>query len=267
MRWAAGIRAGFLLLGLALGGGCATTDRGFWGQGIDWPDGHRLGQSALKAISHPQTWVPLAGAAVIGVGGWDDDISDWAVRETPLFGSNAEDVSDGLRTVNTAAWLASAFLTPSDGIGNRTKGLLVQGSAVVVENYSVNGLKSLIGRERPNGENEKSMPSGHTSRASVGAALAATNLEYMDMPAWARSTLQVGLYGTAAATGWARVEAEKHYPTDVLVGYAVGQFIGRFFQEAFFNDAGGASVHFAPAPGGGAVTLFMPLGRREMADE
>ena len=256
-----------LFAALFLSAGCATTERGFWGQGIDWPDGHRLGRSALNAVRHPQTWVPLAGAAVIGVGGWDHDISDWAVEETPLFGSNAADVSDGLRTFNAGAWLVSAFLTPSDSIGSRAKGLLVQGTAVTLEHYSVRGLKSLTGRERPDGTNAESMPSGHTSRASIGAALAATNLEYMAMPDWARTTLQIGLHGTAAATGWARVEAEKHYPTDVLVGYAVGQFIGRFFHEAFFNDGAGSSVHFSPAPGGGAVTLFMPLGRRENTAE
>jgi hypothetical protein len=249
-----------LLLIHMLAGGCAATnERGFWGKGVDWPDGRRLGQSALAAVRHPQVWAPLAGAAVIGVGGWDDDISDWAVKETPLFGNNAADVSDNLRTFNAGAWLVSAFLTPSDSLESRARGLLVQGAAVTIEHYSVKGLKSITGRERPNGLDDESMPSGHTSRASVGAALAATNLDYMDMPEWARSSLQIGLYGTAAATGWARVEAEKHYPTDVLVGYAVGQFIARFMHGAFFNDEAPTAVHFRPTPGGGEVTFVIPL--------
>ncbi len=257
------LRAGVSLLILCFlavsSAGCATTERGFWGQSVGWPDGRRLGRSALDVARHPQIWVPLAGAAVIGIGGWDDDISDWAVEETPLFGDNAADVSDGLRTFNAGAWLVSAFLTPSDSIGSRARGLLVQGSAVTLEHYSVKGLKSITGRERPNGLDDESMPSGHTSRASIGAALAAANLEYMAMPDWARSTLAIGLHGSAAATGWARVEAEKHYPTDVLVGYAIGQLIGRFLQEAFFRDAGPAAAHFTPLPGGGQLTLVLPL--------
>jgi len=249
-----------LLLGVLLASGCtATTERGFWGSSVDWPDGRRLRESALGAVRHPQTWVPLAGAAVIGIGGWDDDISEWAVEETPLFGNDASEVSDRLRTFNAGAWLATAFLTPSDSLESRARGLLVQGAAVTIEHYSVKGLKSLTGRERPNGEDDESLPSGHTSRASVGAALAAANLDYMAMPDWSRTTLQIGLYGSAAATGWARVEAEKHYPTDVLVGYAVGQFIARFMQGAFFNNEAAATLSFVPAPGGGHVTVVVPL--------
>lgn len=249
-----------LLFSFVLSSGCATTtERGFWGKGVDWPDGRRLGQSALDAVRHPQTWVPLATAAVIGIGGWDDDISDWAVEATPLFGDNASDVSDHLRTFNAGAWLATAFLAPSDSLESRAKGLLVQGTAVTIEHYSVKGIKSLTGRERPNGLDDESMPSGHTSRASIGATLAATNLEYMGMPDWARSSLQIGLYGTAVATGWARVEAEKHSPTDVLVGYAIGQFIARFMHEAFFNDEAPATVSFRPTSGGGQLTFLVPL--------
>ena len=259
MRMAGSMRLAVMFICTVLTGGCATTDRGFWGQGVSWPDGRRLGQSALDAVRHPQVWVPLAGAAVIGVGGWDDDISDWAVEKTPLFGDDAADVSDGLRTFNAGAWLVSAFLTPSDSIGSRARGLLVQGTAVTLEHYSVKGLKSITGRERPNGLDDESMPSGHTSRASIGAALAATNLEYMAMPDWARTGLQIGLHGTAAATGWARVEAEKHYPTDVLVGYAIGQFVGRFLQEAFFPDAMPAAAYIAPMRGGGQLTLVLSL--------
>jgi membrane-associated phospholipid phosphatase len=251
-----------LVLGALLTSACTTTtDRGHWGRGIDWPGGQRLGASALAAARNPHTWVPLAGAAVIGIAGWDDDISDWAVEKTPLFGNDAADVSDTLRTFNTGAWLATAILAPSNSLESRAKGLLVDGAALTIERYSVVGLKSLTDRERPNGSSNKSMPSGHTSRASAGAALAATNLDYIAMPAWARTTMQIGLYGTAAATGWARVEAEKHYPTDVLVGYAIGQFIARFMHEAFFNDqpAEASGVRFEPLPGGGAVTLVMPL--------
>jgi hypothetical protein len=255
-----GLSLPVLLLGVLLASGCTTTtERGFWGSDVGWPDGQRLRQSAVGAFRDPQTWVPLAGAAVIGIGGWDDDISEWAVEKAPLFGNDAAEVSDRLRTFNAGAWLATAILAPSDSLESRSRGLLVQGAAVTIEHYSVKGLKSLTGRERPNGEDDESMPSGHTSRASVGAALAAANLDYMAMPDWSRTTLRIGLYGSAAATGWARVEAEKHYPTDVLVGYAIGQFIARFMQGAFFSAEASAMLSFEPMPGGGRVTVVLPL--------
>ncbi|MEJ2087719.1 MAG: phosphatase PAP2 family protein [Gammaproteobacteria bacterium] len=253
-----------MAVGALLTSGCTTTtSRGYWGQGIAWPNGGRLGQAAVSAAKDPQTWVPLAGAAVIGIGGWDNDISDWAVDNTPIFGNNADDASDTLRTISTGAWVVTGLLTPADSLESRAKGFLVQGSALAIEQGTVQGLKSLIGRERPNGADSKSMPSGHASSSSVSAGLAATNLAYIDMPGWTRTTMQIGLYGTAAATGWARVEAAKHYPTDVLVGYAIGQFVARFMHDAFFNDQHSdgmdTAVVFRPLPGGGALTVAVPL--------
>ncbi|MBD3343874.1 MAG: hypothetical protein GF401_02280 [Chitinivibrionales bacterium] len=35
-------------------------------------------------------------------------------------------------------------------------------------------------------------------------------------------------------TGWARVEAQKHYPTDVLVGAALGNFCATFAAGILF---------------------------------
>lgn len=37
----------------------------------------------------------------------------------------------------------------------------------------------------------------------------------------------------AVGTAWARVEADVHYPSDVLTGLALGHFIAAFFNEAF----------------------------------
>ena len=44
---------------------------------------------------------------------------------------------------------------------------------------------------------------------------------------------RVGLYGLAGTTAWARIEAEKHFPSDVLAGAALGNFFARFFYGAF----------------------------------
>jgi membrane-associated phospholipid phosphatase len=250
-----------------LTGGCTTlTDYGPWGTTISWPDGGRLGGAAVAAIRHPQVWAPLAGAAVIGIADLDDDISDWAVDHTPVFGSDAADASDRLRSFNSAAYWVTAVIVPSDSLTSRVKGMAVGASALVLEEAATNSIKSLSSRQRPNEMDDKSFPSGHTSRASVGGALAAQNLNYLDMPIWTRRTLQFGLHATAAATGWARVEAEKHYPTDVLVGYALGQFVARFMQTAFFGptpadpaNAQPQALAFKPMPGGGEITLTLSL--------
>ena len=41
--------------------------------------------------------------------------------------------------------------------------------------------------------------------------------------------------GLAVGTAYARVEAKEHFPSDVLVGAALGHFIGVFANEAFLG--------------------------------
>jgi hypothetical protein len=43
------------------------------------------------------------------------------------------------------------------------------------------------------------------------------------------------IMGIAVGTGWARVEANKHNPSDVLVGYALGHFLSAFINDAFLG--------------------------------
>jgi hypothetical protein len=56
---------------------------------------------------------------------------------------------------------------------------------------------------------------------------------------------------------WARVEGEKHYPTDVLVGAALGNFITRFVHDAFMNldEHERFSFYLEPARDGGKLFL------------
>jgi len=250
---------------LLLLSGCATvSDRGYWGAGVGWPDAGRLRDAAVSAARDPQTWVPLTGALILSLGDLDEEVSDWASEKTPLFGGDAKRASDHLRNLNTLAYFTTALTAPSDTTASRARGLGVGVATLVLEQGTVSGIKSLSDRQRPDGSDDRSFPSGHTSRASVSAAMAAENLNYFGgIPDWARGTLQIGLYGTAAATGWARVEAGKHYPTDVLVGYAIGQFLARFMVQAFFVTGTQTdpqqSLSYRALPGGGELSWSMSL--------
>ncbi len=44
-----------------------------------------------------------------------------------------------------------------------------------------------------------------------------------------------GLVLITAGTAWARVEANKHYPADILAGMAIGHFISAFVNDAFLG--------------------------------
>jgi len=65
-----------------------------------------------------------------------------------------------------------------------------------------------------------SFPSAHTFHAWALATVVAN--QYGDSPA-----VRFAAYGLAAAVGLARVAARKHFPSDVLIGGALGYGIGR----------------------------------------
>jgi membrane-associated phospholipid phosphatase len=74
-------------------------------------------------------------------------------------------------------------------------------------------LKETVHKERPDGSNDESFPSGHAAAAFQAASF--VQRRYDDIPAWPG-------YVLATYTGWTRVEAKKHFTSDVLAGAALG---------------------------------------------
>ncbi|MDH3593686.1 MAG: phosphatase PAP2 family protein [Rhodospirillales bacterium] len=91
------------------------------------------------------------------------------------------------------------------------EGLVQLGASTAATFGTVQGVKRAVDRERPGGGG-LSFPSGHTSGAFSGASY----LHY-------RYGWEYGLpaYLAAAAVGYSRVEADKHYWSDVAVGAAI----------------------------------------------
>ena len=239
-------------------GGCVSG--GQWGSEVHWPSGSNLASAAKEAATAPGTWVPLVAAGALIAADVDHDWSEDLAEDQPLFGDDAEDVSHDLRDIATGAYLVTALLAPSDSITDKGRGLLVGAGTMVADGVLSKYMKTSIGRERPDGSNERSMPSGHASKAASRTAMAMWNLQAMDMPEWSRTASVWALHGVAVGTGLARVEAQKHYLSDVLVGYALGQFVARFMNEAFMtSDAHAPRISFAPVERGGAFTVTLPL--------
>ncbi|MCZ0942305.1 MAG: phosphatase PAP2 family protein [Gammaproteobacteria bacterium] len=218
----------------------------------------RLGEAALAAAKSPRTWVPLAGAAVLSVGDLDDSLSDWAADERPLFGGRAAAVSDDLRNAAVAGFFVTALATPADKgrwqrIGWGLTALYAQGGVV-------EGLKDVVGRQRPDGSGDRSFPSGHAGVASSAATLGQRNLCASAIaPRW-RRTASLSFDALALGAGWARMEAEKHHAADVLAGYAIGHFITAFVAEAFIEPGlPAAELSFQGFGNGGALRLTVPL--------
>ena len=228
--------------------GCATSsprqDR--IRDAASWPSGARLKESCLTALRSPGTWAPAAAAALMTVDDWDGKISRWAVEETPIFGSpeRARETSDDLRGATHLAMIATALAAAGEEHtwGWRFQRLAVEQTASMVNIETTNMLKGATGRQRPDGSDEASFPSGHSSKAFNYAAFASRNLETSTLGDAARRGFRIGFYTLAAGTAWARVEGEKHYPSDVLAGAALGHFMGLLFYDAFLRGHEGAAV-------------------------
>ncbi len=249
-----------MVAGLA---GCATLPDGDrWGEHAGFRVGwERTADAAIHAARDPWVWAPLAGAAVMQVDNWDHRVSSWAVDNTPVFGSvqNAHDWSDYLQYAAGVAYLASLAATPSGDYGSdwwdaKLRGGMVGLGAMVATGATKEALNLVSGRQRPDG-GQNSFPSGHTSFAAVADTLTARNLESIPMHDGARTATIIGVDALTFATGWARVEAGAHYPSDVLVGMSIGHFFGRMFSDAFLDDGleDRVALSVEPARGGAEI--------------
>ncbi len=88
-------------------------------------------------------------------------------------------------------------------------------------------LQLATGRRRPSqtegtlitGEGGRSFPSGHTTQAFAIASVIASHYQSR----WVKA----GAYGLAGAVGWARMENNAHFASDVLTGALIGTIVGR----------------------------------------
>ncbi len=92
--------------------------------------------------------------------------------------------------------------------------LIVKAEALMA--VTVFGLKEITNEERPNGEDDKSMPSGHTAQAFLAASILHTELRHKSQ--W----YGVGAYTIATSVGAIRMLKNKHWESDVFVGAGIG---------------------------------------------
>jgi len=237
--------------------GCGTTRSGRgWGEDVTLlPSLQRLGAAAVAAAKDPYTWAPAAGAAVFATGRLDENTSRWASEHTPVFGSRkaASDASDVVCGAAGLTALATALATPSgENSGERAwpkaKGAGAEAVAVGAALATAEVLKSLSDRERPDDSDRESFPSAHSTAAFAFASVGRRNLDAIEPGGGLRTALDVGFASLGVATAWARVEAKRHYPSDVLAGAAVGNFVTAFLCDAFFGLNATSAVRFGVTP-------------------
>ncbi|NIM58096.1 MAG: phosphatase PAP2 family protein [Candidatus Aminicenantes bacterium] len=200
-----------------------------------------FGSDFVDVLVSPKNWKGkdfLNLSAVIGTGlllyAVDQDIQQWVQDHRS---SSSEDIFKAVTHLGDGVVLLG-FMTAlyvsgevSDTNSLRKTALLSLESWVTT-GIIVRGLKSVVGRARPwTGESSHSFhpfstrssfasfPSGHASSAFAVAAVIADQAKkvYIDILAYSLATL----------VAISRVHIDKHWASDVLVGSAIGYFVGK----------------------------------------
>lgn len=227
----------FFISLILINSGCSSLNTA---SQVNRPDHER--SAFARAAMNPHTWQPLAAAVLIAATDSDESISDWASENNPVFGSQstAQDASDFLRgTLMTTAVVTSVVAPGPESMLVADKAINLGFAAVAsLTNSKLTGaLKDETHRTRPHGESTTSFPSSHTSAASTYATIASYRVNELALSTGMKNAWVIGFRSLAAATGWARIEANAHYPVDVLTGYALGNFITVWLHEMFSDPS------------------------------
>jgi membrane-associated phospholipid phosphatase len=244
----------FILLAVT---GCGTLSNGRgWGQDAIYPvDLKKIPRAAWNALTDPQTFIPAAGAFAFGLSKWDKKVSHWATEHTPIFGSTHNAANDAIYLeipLYTEVFI-TALATPSgadskDWVYSKLKGMAVEGAAELVTAGATSLLKDVTGRTRPNGNSKASFPSGEASAAFSSVALSNRNLDSIELPQEVKIPLKVVNILLGSGVAWARVEAQAHYPSDVLAGAALGNFLSITVHDSFLNLPKDKTYGFSVSP-------------------
>jgi membrane-associated phospholipid phosphatase len=170
---------------------------------------------------------------------------DQDVREA----AQTYDWGESLETAGGPVWstvfVASMFTAGRISKGTRFRAMTYDMLDASIVNFAYTSvIKELVGRERPNGQDEKSFPSGHTSNSFALAAVAQRHYGWK---------IGVPAYLTAGLVGASRIQQDKHYLSDVVAGATLGYLVGRTVVRV--NSSGGevaargASLDVSPIVG------------------
>lgn len=219
-------------------------------------------QAAFDSATDPFTWLPALGALGLQIGHADRHLANSLRHDRPIFGSTntAKDVSNYLSLAPMAVYAALGLGAPdaaNQEWSDKGGGFSVGAGAIISTVGLGLALKSAVHRQRPDGSDHQSFPSGHTSLAAVNARLASDVLNSYNLSSGQRLFANAGLIALTATTGWARIEAGKHHPADVLAGAALGNFVAGFATRAFLHAKSGAaaSLQLELTPQGASFAL------------
>ena len=121
--------------------------------------------------------------------------------------------------VYSTVFVAGMFTAGRFASGLRFRAMTYDMLDAAVVNFAYSEvIKVAVGRERPNGQDNRSFPSGHTSNAFALAAVAEGHYGWK---------IGVPAYALAGLMGVSRINEDKHWLSDVVAGAGLGWIVGR----------------------------------------
>ncbi len=197
-------------------------------------------------------WLAFGGATagVVATGAFDKNIRDSIQRHrSPSLDRFMRDYQDiGAQYSFVVLGAFEAYGLGADDRNARNTFVDGLGASLIAGGIITPVLKLAVGRERPTDNasvyrfghfsSSASFPSGHTTQAFAVASVIAAHYPTL----W----VQALAYGAAGLVGYARLEQDRHYASDVvagaLIGWSVGQAVTRH------NDTPRQHVGFTIVP-------------------
>jgi membrane-associated phospholipid phosphatase len=193
---------------------------------------------AVSVVTSPIKWEKkdfTTLAVILGTGAvlmcFDKDIYAWSERQKTQSSADAALFLSDMGDVGTALGLMGAMYLSGELFKNKSlrKTALLCLESSIISGVLVLGLKGVTGRSRPHSAEGKgtfdpfsgntSFPSGHSQTAFSLASVIAEQSDSIFVDSLC--------YGTAASIAASRVHKGSHWASDILIGSAIGYFIGK----------------------------------------
>jgi membrane-associated phospholipid phosphatase len=219
--------------------------------------GHLLGEDIVHVFKQPTRWgskqwkqVGIGAGIVVGTAVLlDRHVSNYAEDNQTNTTNQVADTFAPFGAGYAFAVVAGFYAGGALAHDPRAKSVALDGiaSSVITSAMIVPTLKVIAGRERPNAgqgadaffQGGSSFPSGHTAEAFTLAATIASHYDSL----WIKGTA----YGVASLVGYARIEQDAHFLSDVVASALIG--IGVAKSVVAFNKRKRGALTLRPAVG------------------
>ncbi len=150
--------------------------------------------------------------------------------------------TSGSRQSWTMAAMYAEVLLLGNGLGELLNGVANRTRPFV---YNLDG--AIPGDEKLGVDARLSFPSGHTTNAFAAAVFLSSVYARLHPGSSARTWMWAGSLTLAAATGYMRYQAGKHFPTDIISGAIIGALAGWGVPK--LHEVDGVNLTVAPSGG------------------